>query len=273
MKTLYISDLDGTLLNEKSEVSTECEKILNRLIENGVSFTYSTARTSASAPVLTQKINISLPVVLMNGAAIYDSLKSEYLKVYAIDEEALKKVVSLLYKHNIDCFLFSIENNTLNTYYRELSSEYMQDFHDERVTKFNKIFIRREDLSEVKNVVYLSIFNKKSALKELYKALKILPEIEVVFYRDTYNHELYYLEIASKMATKGNAAEYFREVLGFEKLVGFGDNSNDISLLMACDEFYAVENAKEKLLELATGIIPPNICDSVPKKIKELTNL
>ena len=270
MKTLYISDLDGTLLNERSQISNNSIKILNELMKNGVNFTYSTARTSASAPILTRKLNITLPVILMNGVAVYDSIKKEYINVEAIEKPAVKAVIELLDEHNIDCFLFSIEKNTLNTFYKKLSTEHMQAFHDERVAKFNKKFIQRDDLSEIDNSVYFSIFNKKACLKELYKALKMVNGIEVVFYRDTYDSELYYLEIASKKATKGKAAEYFREKLGFDRLIGFGDNSNDISLLKACDEFYAVKNAKPKLLELATGIIPENIYDSVPNKIREL---
>ncbi|MBQ5325810.1 MAG: HAD hydrolase family protein, partial [Oscillospiraceae bacterium] len=43
MKTLYISDLDGTLLNSDAEISSFTANALNSLIEKGLLFSYATA--------------------------------------------------------------------------------------------------------------------------------------------------------------------------------------------------------------------------------------
>ena len=48
ISTLYVSDLDGTLLNPDSRVSERSAAILNRLVERGVMFTPATARTPAT---------------------------------------------------------------------------------------------------------------------------------------------------------------------------------------------------------------------------------
>ena len=53
-KTLFVSDLDGTLLNEKADISDKAADILNDLIENGLNFTFATARTAASALKITE---------------------------------------------------------------------------------------------------------------------------------------------------------------------------------------------------------------------------
>ena len=45
---LFVSDLDGTLLNKASEVSENSRTIINELIEKGVKFTVATARTHAT---------------------------------------------------------------------------------------------------------------------------------------------------------------------------------------------------------------------------------
>ena len=44
MKTLYISDMDGTLLNDGGKVSRRSVEIINELIKNGILFTVATAR-------------------------------------------------------------------------------------------------------------------------------------------------------------------------------------------------------------------------------------
>ena len=48
MRTLYVSDLDGTLLRPDGRVSAYSLGVLNRLIEAGVLFTYATARSLSS---------------------------------------------------------------------------------------------------------------------------------------------------------------------------------------------------------------------------------
>ncbi len=66
--TLYVSDLDGTLLTEEEKLTEFTLRVLNRLTEQGVRFTYATARSRNSAEVVTQGLNKSLPVIVYNGA-------------------------------------------------------------------------------------------------------------------------------------------------------------------------------------------------------------
>ena len=70
-KTLFVSDLDGTLLNTESKVSDKTAEILNKLIENNnLHFTIATARTPATAVPLMSKVHLTLPLIVMTGAAI-----------------------------------------------------------------------------------------------------------------------------------------------------------------------------------------------------------
>lgn len=63
-KTLYISDLDGTLLTNKSGLKDRAAELLKRLSENGTMFTYATARRFGSADFRMKKAEIKLPVIL-----------------------------------------------------------------------------------------------------------------------------------------------------------------------------------------------------------------
>ncbi|MDR2687937.1 MAG: HAD family hydrolase, partial [Oscillospiraceae bacterium] len=65
------------------------------------------------------------------------------------------------------------------------------------------------------------------------------------------------------------AVRWLRERYGYEKIVGFGDNLNDIPLFRACDETYAVANAKEELKAMATGVIGSNAQDGVVRFLME----
>ena len=71
-KTLYISDLDGTLLNSQSQVSAASRDMLNRLIaDNDINFSIATARTPAPVVQLMHGIDSSLPYIVMTGAAMW----------------------------------------------------------------------------------------------------------------------------------------------------------------------------------------------------------
>ena len=60
-RTLYVTDLDGTLLNQAGRIPPESLEILNRLMARGMLFTYATARSYVSASVVTDGLRVSAP--------------------------------------------------------------------------------------------------------------------------------------------------------------------------------------------------------------------
>ena len=80
MRTLYITDLDGTFLNSKAEISARSGEIVKELTENGVLFSVATARTYATVTEMFDGIALPCPLVLMNGVTIYDPGKNKIIK-------------------------------------------------------------------------------------------------------------------------------------------------------------------------------------------------
>ena len=66
-RTLYVSDLDGTLLNSHSIVSDASARMLNTAIASGAHFTVATARTPATAIHLLSEIDMRLPGAVMTA--------------------------------------------------------------------------------------------------------------------------------------------------------------------------------------------------------------
>jgi hydroxymethylpyrimidine pyrophosphatase-like HAD family hydrolase len=156
----------------------------------------------------------------------------------------------------------------LVTYYENLTSKTMKDFYDERVQKYSKTFEHTErfrDRVDENSTIYFTMMDEYDLLFDVYNRLKARPDIDMALYRDIYGEGMWYLEIYSVNASKYNAAKFLREQGGYDRLVGFGDNRNDIPLLRACDEFYAVENAVDELKQLATGVIGANVDNGVAR--------
>ena len=267
MKTLYISDLDDTLLQPNIELSEETITTLNHLIEHGMYFSVATARSIASVRPILKDITPSVPVIIMNGVCIFDLVKNNYVKIEALSESNIKLLLSLIKEHQLKGFAYTVKDGVLSTYYEDLSSKAMVNFVEERVTKYQKVFqqVQSFDLLKKEPLIYYSLMDEKEKLEPIYYLLQEIEDLNSTFYKDNYTPNLWYLEIYAKTASKYHAVQFIREQYNFDRIVCFGDNRNDIPLFEASDLKLAVENAVDELKEKADLIIGSNTQDGVAR--------
>ena len=272
MKRLFVSDLDGTLLNKNAEVSDVTKDIINREIEKGLHFTISTARTPTTALKIVEDLNLKLPVMMMNGVLIYDMEKKTYLQKEAMDETTIMVLLGLIKTKGLSCFLYGLEENQFVAYYDSVDSTSLNYFRNERIMKFDKKFAEVEDLSLVagKDIIYCMLRESKERLEGLYRELSVVKGVKTEFYSDIYSDEYYMLEIYSDRASKKEALSYLRRMGQYDSIVGFGDNLNDMALVDACDYFYAVSNAHPEIQNMADAVIPSNVENGVAQFIEQM---
>lgn len=73
ISTLYVSDMDGTLLGADSQVSEHSRSILADLSADGALITVATARTPATVGPLLRGCGMRVPAVVMTGAALWSA--------------------------------------------------------------------------------------------------------------------------------------------------------------------------------------------------------
>ncbi len=265
MKTLYISDLDGTLLYPDAALSSKTISIINNLIDQGIEFTVATARSIASVKSILKDIKISVPIVLMNGVCIYDLNKSEYISIEYLPKKSIKLLLTTIKEYKLKGFAYSIKNGTLSTYYEDLSSKALEDFYKERVNLYQKRFTQIADFNDLyeEPLMYFALLDRRERLEHIYDVIEAIPDLNCVFYKDNYSPDLWYLEIYSSKASKFHAVQYLRSLLKPDQVICFGDNRNDFPLFEAGDVKIAVGNAVEELKEKADLIIGKNTEDGV----------
>ena len=72
MKTLYVTDLDGTLLRSDETTSAFTAQTINSFVEKGMLFSYATARSYVTAAKVTRGIDARIPLIVYNGAMVID---------------------------------------------------------------------------------------------------------------------------------------------------------------------------------------------------------
>lgn len=271
MKTLYISDLDGTLLQPNVELSTRTIQILNELINQGMLFTVATARSIASVKHILKDVAVPVPIVLMNGVCIYDLQKNDYIKIETLSKESVKQLMTLIRNYQLKGFAYVIKNGVMSTYYEDLNTKALHDFYQERVDLYQKRFTQIDDFTDLAEepLIYFSLMDVHENLAPIHQSLLQIPELNCVFYKDNYSPDLWYLEIYSKTASKYHAVRFLRSYLNLDHVVCFGDNHNDLPLFEASDQRIAVKNAVSLLQEKADQIIGYNYDDGVAVWLKQ----
>ena len=272
MKTLYITDLDGTLLNSKAELSEKSAEIINRLADEGILFSLSTARTHATVSEMFSDVKLNVPLVMMNGVVVYDPKEHKVISACTIEKDKAEKVLEIYRKHGKAPMLYYIDGTTININYTDLKNENQQKYINSRNDLGIKRFFYSPSLTIKDELIYIVTLDPYEELKEIYDEVSEIEGLNCMFYSDNYTG-CYFLEILSSKVSKGISADFVKKYVKADRMVAFGDNLNDISLFQYADEGYAVENAHEKLKEIATGVIGRNDDDAVAEYISEKVNI
>ena len=262
-KTLYISDLDGTLLDSEQHVSEYSCKIINSLVERGMLFSYATARSVHTAKKAADGLSAKIPLIVYNGAFIINNQTLERIASNTFAEEESNKIYSSLVSGGIYPIVYSlIDGIEKFSYVTSTLSTGLSDFIDTRKGDFRNRPLNNESGILDGEKFYFTCIDAKEKLAPVYNSLK--DKFNCFFQTDIYSGE-YWLEIMPAAATKANAILQLKDIMKCDRVVSFGDALNDIPMAEISDEFYAVGNAADKIKEIATGIIGTNDNDGVAK--------
>ncbi|MCH5344385.1 MAG: HAD hydrolase family protein [Acetatifactor sp.] len=250
-KVLFVSGLDDTLLNAKLALSGYSRVELNRMIDDGAQFTISTVHTPAILKELLGTIELKLPAIVMDGAALYDVVENRYVRSYVISHKKADEMIKLLREHQVNWFSNVIIDDTLVIYYQESENEaYNQMVEQDRRSPYRN-YVKRE-LPEGEDVVYFHVVERSERIESLYRKLEekgLLEQLKVLKY-DSRNHLGYsHLKIFNHNATKENMISYLQEMLEVEKVVTFGSIEGKYTHVIAPEESDRVVKIMKKEFE------------------------
>ena len=270
MKTLYISDLDGTLLRNDQSVSDFTAKTVEKLLKKGLQFSYATARSYATASKVTSNLHPRLPVIVFNGTFIIEPQTQNRVVSNTFSREEADLILDALIDENIFPIVNAFfDGNEKFSYVPGKETRGIMTFLNQRRGDPRAHPVSEQSALYEGDIFHIACIDEEEKLRPAYDRFRnIFP---CVLYKDVYSNETW-LELHPKGATKADAIVTLKNMLHCDKLICFGDGKNDVSMFEIADECYAVSNAESELKEIATAVIESNECDGVAKWLANNAN-
>jgi Cof subfamily protein (haloacid dehalogenase superfamily) len=271
IKTLYVSDMDGTLLNSESRISSRTAATLNRLIRDyGAAFTVATARTPATTVPLMSGVNVKLPFVVLAGAALWNNTTEQYDDVCVIQPSDVATIAGIFERHGLHPFIYRRHGSMIYAYHCGEMSLQEKGFVAERIhLRLKKFFLDDADYCHnADDAMLIFSMNDYATLKSVCEEVKAQVKCSPMFYHDIFDNDTGLLEIYADGSSKAAAISRLAQRIGAGRIVVFGDNRNDIAMMQAATHSVAVDNAFPEVKAIADEIIGTNDDDSVVQWIE-----
>lgn len=277
-KRAYITDLDGTLLRSDQTLSPYTMNVVTDALERDLIVTYATARGYISAQSVVSDIPWKYPVILYNGALIYDGSNQTVVDGYWLERDISNEIICVGKKHGITPFYFSLDKDQRERVLHEtLRREGEMTFyagrpHDPRFLEVKNLNCPPDYRTLA--LTYIGLHEELEPIRQEVTALHG-DVIHAHMMPDYYIRNHYFLEFSHAKANKRDGLQLWSAHMGIdlENTVVFGDHINDVGLFEAGGTRIAVRNAHETIQQLADHIIDSNELDGVAHYIEQQMEL
>lgn len=289
-KTLYVSDMDGTLLGTDSQVSATSAAILAELSRHGAMVTVATARTPATVVPLLRDCRLHVPAIVMTGAALWnrgeeprsgEALTGDdkedrcgsFVDAQYIGEDDYAVLDEVFAAAHVSPFRYikSAHAETLTVYHTREMNAAERAFYEPRARLTLKHFELdcMPEPDERRRCMLCFAMGDYDTIERVARAVSERTRCALSFYPDTYDRSIALLEIFAPGVSKAAALRRLKADTGARRVVVFGDNLNDLPMMRCADVSVAVANALPEVKAAADIVIGANSDDSVARYIAE----
>lgn len=275
MNRLFITDLDGTLLDCHSRVSPRSAEIISELSRHGALISVATARTPATVEQLLASTYTTIPAIVMTGAAMWDRHLRRYLNIRYHDEATVDAVAQTLREEGISPFYYSVSEDSPMVYCyhfgQEMSAKERKFIEERSRLPLKRVYhLPGGELPAGKRreIVLMFAVGDIGSIERAAECIAATVDCSYSCYPDAFNRQVGYLEIFAPGVSKASAVKRLKEMTGAGRLTVYGDNLNDLPMMAVADEAVAVANALDDVKRRADRVIGPNSADSVALDIQ-----
>ena len=268
---LIALDLDGTLLNEKKELSARSRAALEAAAAAGIEIVPSTGRFYRGIPEVVRSLPFIRRAITINGAHVVDIRSGE--TVYSAEIPRDDAIAFLEYLDTLpviyDCYVngWGYVTGRMQDHAEDYI-DYPPSIQMMRTLRSPvpelKAFLRAQEMGVQKMQLFTRDVSFRDSLIPLLA--EKYPELAVTY--SLPNN----IEFNASGADKGRALLALAEYLGIprEKTMAFGDGTNDLSMLTAAGCGVAMGNAHPSVKAAAKLVTADNDSDGVALVIEKL---
>lgn len=267
---LVVFDLDGTLLNKQSAISTYTRDTLRLLAQRNVAYTVATGRSLHAARDILEGHQFELPHVYKNGVMIWHPSTAQFSHKNILTHSELRHVISACEEARLAPFVFTLSGDDKHAvYHAKLNSEAERKLVDLYMTGRGLAIYPLAMLPPNAQITNVSAIGPVAAVERVTTLVADEPHLVAYCGEAIEGDELYWLDIHHSAASKGGAVDVLRNMLNVERVICFGDSDNDLSLFKLADECYAPQNAKPHVKEAATAVIGHHDQDGIARFLRQ----
>lgn len=260
---LIVTDMDGTFLNSKHEVSPEFPEIYEELKKRNILFVPASGRQMMGITKYFGDIEDEMAFIAENGG--YLIYKNQELFADKLEEQYVEEIIKAIRGISGATVVISGKKRA---YYETENEDFIK-----YVSQFYTGNQKMDDLTKPldDSIFKIAVYHSEGSEEHLYPVLKQF---------EKYNLEVvvsgkHWLDIMNKDINKGNAVEKLQKTLNIsrEQTMVFGDYMNDIEMLRKAEYSYAMENAHPSVKEVAKFEALNNNSFGVLNTIKNYLNM
>lgn len=286
MIELIVSDMDGTLLNDKMEVSRSNVSAINEANRLGIKFMVATGRGYTEAVPALQEAGIDCPMITLNGGQVFDE-DGQLVENLGIDKTTTRHILEDVKKYGLYCEIMTSTGIFSDDKIRRIEATTSLLHETNPKTTFKMALVLAVARLELMHVNYVESF--KEVLEDpAQQVLKILvfsdsgqSELDPIRSKLDEDSRLVVtssfrnnIEINHIEAQKGIALAKFAQKRGIplENVMAIGDNFNDVSMLKVAGASFAVANAEDGVKKFAKYLTSKNSENGVAEAIMRCIN-
>ncbi len=238
---LVVSDMDGTLLNSKGEVSNRFFELFKQLQKQHIIFCAASGRQHNSIVDKLASIKNEIFVIAENGAITKKG--DEILLLNSLASEKVLKLIPILREiKGANMVLCSQNSAFIESKDKRFINLFQEYYHSFQIV---------DDLMEVAKIttmLKIAVYHFDSSEAFIYPFVKHLKD-DVLLKVSGQN----WLDISDEKANKGNALREVQQLLNIKKeeTMVFGDYHNDIEMMQEAEFSFAMKNAHKDIKKIA----------------------
>jgi len=246
---LLVVDMDGTLLDDDKNISSENIAAVREMQQSGVPLVLATGRSDAMVKRYLDLLQIEAPVISCNGAFIRDRLTGEILHEQYISSDDCEYIIDVCREFNSDFHIYGE-----STLFGEAVTHKVKYYVDQnkRVPHSQQVNIEivpdcKDVLDGREDILKVLIPCDDDIADAMADRLNEIPEL--VAYKSTPK----LLDVMRVGVDKGNAMLKLAAIMGIDpsEIVAIGDNHNDYGLIKEAGFGVAVANAEPEVKQVA----------------------